>query len=509
MYNLLDKLIKKYEKEPNILEKLKEHLEVQLPKILSTYHQREQRKLNLEKESEKYIHQFLNSHATQYFYIPSTNVFLHYKNCQFFSIANEDAIWHTILSDISSKKTLLEWKYKVKTSIIKKIKQRTIKQSIPESFTIQYVLNHITPTLLQTREQAKYFLTILGDNILKKERKLIHFINPKCKAFFDFFEKLCHSYFNKTLHAIYSFKYKFYDHQYINCRIINFNDSIKVESYWKNFLKNHFLDIIVVACHYSNRFSSSDKFIENNFHEDEIKSKIIYLKNKNENDIIDDFIHTFISKGDNNLLNISWNDMYFLWKEYHNVNGFPLLLFKEQFKSKLIQKIKYDEDKDRFLNVSSKFLKYIQNFCIFWNTCFDHEESNAYEINELCQLYTNWIKASNSATKPLTEKKMVTIIEHFYPNIEIKDKRYILNINCTLWNKKNDIRDSIEMMKTSYVFFNQTASFLSIYEEYCKYTKKNFIPYIMGKKYFENIILNMIPSKFFSNNSVKSEYWES
>ena len=67
MNDLLDKLIEKYKKEPKILEKLKEHLEVQLPKILLTYHQREQRKQNLEKESEKYIHQFLNNPNTQYF----------------------------------------------------------------------------------------------------------------------------------------------------------------------------------------------------------------------------------------------------------------------------------------------------------------------------------------------------------------------------------------------------------------------------------------------------------
>ena len=106
MNDLLDKLIEKYKKEPKILEKLKEHLEVQLPKILLTYHQREQRKQNLEKESEKYIHQFLNNPNTQYFYISATNTFLHYKDSQFFSIAKEDDIWHTILSDISSKKIL-------------------------------------------------------------------------------------------------------------------------------------------------------------------------------------------------------------------------------------------------------------------------------------------------------------------------------------------------------------------------------------------------------------------
>ena len=103
---------------------------------------------------------------------------------------------------------------------------------------------------------------------------------------------------------------------------------------------------------------------------------------------------------------------------------------------------------------------------------------------------------------------MITIIEHFYPNIVIKENRYILNINCTLWNKKNDIRDSIEIMKTNYIFFNETASFLTLYEEYCKYTKKNFIPYIMSKKYFEEILLEIIPTKYISNNCIKTEYWE-
>ena len=82
--------------------------------MLEKYNEQEKRRLFLEKESEKYINSFLTNPEQQFFYIPSTDVFIKYdgENYQFI---DEDDLWITILNDITEKNILIEWKQKIKT----------------------------------------------------------------------------------------------------------------------------------------------------------------------------------------------------------------------------------------------------------------------------------------------------------------------------------------------------------------------------------------------------------
>ena len=62
-----------------------------------------------------------------------------------------------------------QWKFKIKTNIIKIIKESCLFSTIPESETIQYILNNIYPNIFKTKNHIKHFLTIVGDNILGKQ----------------------------------------------------------------------------------------------------------------------------------------------------------------------------------------------------------------------------------------------------------------------------------------------------------------------------------------------------
>ena len=52
----------------------------------------------------------------KYFYIKNTDVFIHYDGKSYTSI-NEDDLWMEILTDITSKETLLDFKQKIKDTI--------------------------------------------------------------------------------------------------------------------------------------------------------------------------------------------------------------------------------------------------------------------------------------------------------------------------------------------------------------------------------------------------------
>ena len=139
MSSSLTALYEKYKDQPEVLSKMEEYLNKQFPHALELFVTRINRKQNLEKQSNIYIDKFLNNPEKQYFYIHQTDLFIYY-NGEKYSIINEDAIWHILLSDISTKDELIPWKHKIKNLVIKQIKERSLTQIIPESTTIQYVI---------------------------------------------------------------------------------------------------------------------------------------------------------------------------------------------------------------------------------------------------------------------------------------------------------------------------------------------------------------------------------
>ena len=500
-------LMKQYSGYPNIQLKIDDFIENQLPKLIHTYVEREKRQKLLNSEMETYITAFFSDANTQFYYIATTNIFIHYTD-NHYKMISEDDIWHTILSDISSKEVLNDWKYKVKTKIVKQIRERNVLHSIPESITIQHILHFLTPTFFKTKEQAKYFLTCIGDSVLKKNQNLVHFINPQCKSFISGIHENCNFLFNNTIAPIESFKYRYHEHKYSICRLLYFDHYPSFNHYWHHFLKSYILDIIVVACHYSSRFLNSDNYIINHCNHDGIRDYILYVKNKNKEGVVDNFIQSFLIKGkEHNNLSITWNNMYFLWREYLQSQHLPNILFKEQLKENLMNKLSFHAETHSFLNVSSKHLKYVQFFTEFWNKTIYDMMGNNFEVEELCTLYKNWLKQEHPREKCLQENKMISLLQYFYPKYTICNQKYISNISSTLWNKEKDIQLALEEIKQGDVKGGQT--FYQMYELYCKYAKHKPLSYIVSKKYFENRLRTFIPVKYLVGDSVKESYWKS
>ena len=152
--------------------------------------------------------------------------------------------------------------------IIKEIKTKSILRTIPNSSTIQNTLKLFYPNIFQNKDTAKYFLLILGDSILKKQTNNQFVISNSCKQFIDeisIYIQDCIG-IHDVLNCI---KYKYVEDTYNYNRFIYINiiDSI-------NEIKIYFINIIVVACYYSNRYKSSEMFL-NNYCNNTIKNQII------------------------------------------------------------------------------------------------------------------------------------------------------------------------------------------------------------------------------------------
>ena len=181
LHNKIDELYSYYEKDDYMISKLTSIIINDLPNTLinlkKSHTEREQRKSNLQEAHDTFVNQFINNN--KYFYCNTSEIFFNYDG-EHYNIIKEDTIIFYILSQLRNRTELLPWKFKIKTSIIKNIKEISILNSLPESQTIQDVQNNLLK-IFETKNEVKYFLSIIGDIILKKSDSNINIISNTAK----------------------------------------------------------------------------------------------------------------------------------------------------------------------------------------------------------------------------------------------------------------------------------------------------------------------------------------
>ena len=168
-FSTITKLFDKYKEDAYMLQRLNNHINLYLTNTLENecknHEKRQNLNAHLNEEQTIFTQIFLSNH--NYYYLTNNNFFYEYNGLDYY-IVKEDDIIHKLLSSISKDRTLLQWKYKTKISVIKQIKERILFSCVPETDTIQNILNNLYPSIFTSKNYAKYFLTIIGDNILKK-----------------------------------------------------------------------------------------------------------------------------------------------------------------------------------------------------------------------------------------------------------------------------------------------------------------------------------------------------
>ena len=167
-------LYSKYQDNEYILSKLANWIQVQLPKKLENENNRKiervERKKHLLESQQEFTRKFLKKHL--YYYIPSTEMFFTYDKVNYTTL-REDDINHKILTTISSiKGDIMQWKYKIKSNVNKTVKNNILYSAIPESVTIQSIISNFYPLLFKSKNEAKYFITIIGDAINKTHNNI-------------------------------------------------------------------------------------------------------------------------------------------------------------------------------------------------------------------------------------------------------------------------------------------------------------------------------------------------
>ena len=529
-----------------ILERIHAYVKTQLPQSIKNYQtahaERETRKKSLAVTADEITETFLNK--TKYFYCPASELYFTYNNQVRYSLIHEDEIHHRILSDITvsdvasaSASGTSAIKYRIKNRIIKSIQSRDILSSIPESRTIQNVIGLLYPALFRTRDHAKYFLTILGDILLKKSASasasaVVYFVPPLAKEFIKDLGAECGGIFGLNSGAFSTvFKFKYYEHQYKDCRIVDIHATAAAAASSSSSppsasvsllrlshlpdLKSAVIDLFCVAAHYSHRFSNADDFLRLHCKTPEVAAHARFLCERTDPQIISEFVEyaTEPASADHE---ISMTNMLYLWKMYLSEFRLPTMFFAATLRAKLAE-YAGSTASDAFPHRTSRYLPVVSQFRQFWGEhCVINDTEIELEIDELSTLFKDYATASASTSAPLasasasaSDTTLLGILRHFYPDVVIEDDKYILNVGCGLWNKNAEINEYLEQFRDHCVALNLSfpQPLYNAYEYYCGKCYSAAKRRIISKRYFEKYFVEEYAEYLDENGMITIKWW--
>lgn len=446
-----------------------------------------ERKCKLTTEKDAFIKSFHQNH--KYYYIADSDIFIEYDGDQYNQLT-ESKIWSEIYNEINKNKTLTPWKQKVRIEIISLIKKNTIfnVQLIPESHTIQRVLQILQSILLPNKYYCKYFLTLLGDCLLKKnDSQNIIISTNTCDKFLQELEFQIHHFMK--CYFIDIFKNKYHNHNYNSIRILQTKECDNNSFIWETTLKKYIFDIIFVSCHYSKRYENADNYLNKFCNNSETTEKILFCKYNTKENILNSFTETMFESNDT--LYVFRKDLKYIINQYFDLIQLPKVLFYTDVEEYFNKKFPIMNDNETFMykGITSKDSTFISSFLSFFNETFDIDPSNetTYELDELLLIYT---KKCRHKKYTLNEKMLSSLLNHYYENIQIVNNKYVTGINCKIWNKTQDIQDFLKTIKyeTHNICDSDTDSVSTnntLYEKYCNWCNLKNKHFVVSKDFFD------------------------
>ena len=478
-------LLTKYDNDEYCKQKLHDyiqHADAYIQTQIKEKTDRELRKRELEQNRGNFIKYFLDNN--RYFYIPDVNTFISYDGTNYTTI-NEDNIWGQILSTINKDTNLAAWKHKVRIELINIIKKQNILNTIPESSTIQHTLKIFTSIVSPSKDHAKYFLTIIGDLLLKKTNHIIYLVDPIITNFLSALQYEINKYCKCSITK--HFKYKYYNHYYNQLRLIKLHDNIYIEFLWEDKIKKFIFNIISVCCYYSKRYESANNFIDTICTDEPTKQYVLYLEQNTKQEIVNQFICSYTQPSE--ILSISHREMDYLWKDFLKVNNLQPIMFHKELFSTLDNTI--DHEDGVFIHRTSKKLIYVNMFCKFIQDELVMESPvsidilHSFEISELLELFSSW-NQDKLPKQSISEGTMVSMLQHFNEEIVITENKYVFGFKSKKWNKRKSVIDYL--MQCSNV--TTYKPILKAYKKYCKYNKTINSRFIVSKTFFEQTIID-------------------
>ena len=142
------------------------------------------------------------------------------------------------------------------------------------------------------------------------------------------------------------------------------------------------------------------------------------------------------------------------------------------------------------------------------NEDMDEVECIEYEISELIFLIKKWAKEKKKKFT-VDEDGLLNMIKHYYPYTEIEHNKFILNMDCLLWKKQDEIKKSLNDFK---IFILEDCkddvciSTQRIYNMYEYYNQNCKSKLKISKRYFEKYVTSYIDD-FIDSDGFINDQW--
>lgn len=495
IHDKLTTIYEKYVGDEYVLHRLENYicniLPVALENAKKQNEERTKRRELLADAADKFTERFLNK--GNYFYCSRNELFLHYDN-KHFKGYSEDDIQHQILTSITQSKNLVPWKHKIKINIMKRLKDRSPLDAIPESFTIQNILNNLYPSIFTSKNSAKHFLTSVGDSI-RGDKTNTYIVPSELKDLIREIETVYYTHFGSAS-ILSNFKLKYYAHDYAKCRFLQCIPSNK--NYKVNHdLSKHIVDLLCVSKHYSERYKSADTYLSHS-KDMSLINHVLFLSDKTPESLVDSFISDALHKCTG--AKIKSKNMIFVWKKWLDEKNMPNVIFYDNLTTMFKEKIQYDEENDKYLDITSSHLPVVSSFVTFWDAnIIEDIGAPELEIDEIITLFSR--SSLYKSSFYCSEEFILELIHYMYPEIVTEDGKYVINIRCNEWNKKEEVENFLEEMKVK----SQTCMYLN--DCYELYTNRKDNVLTMSKRCFEKIIREIMGFFIDDDGEISKDFW--
>ena len=481
LHKKIDELIELYKDDPYVMSRLETFIMNHLPNTLSSaselQKERTERRERLLSSGDVFTDHFIaNSNIS---YCPRIELFVCYDKQHFLPIS-EDDIQHRLLTQITSNQELVPWKHKLKNSVIKSLKEKSPLECIPESATIQFVLNQLYPAIFHTKNAAKHFLTAVGDCI-KGEKNNTYIVTSGLRDIMREIETAHYNCFGST-NILANFKMRYHGHSYDQTRF--FQSKLDTSTLRMPYeLAKHMIDLLCVASHYSDRYGNADNFV--NTSNDETLIKIcMFSRGLTVEKLASNFKESALydCKGSS----ITNKNMLFILKKYLDDHNIPNIVFHEAFSEQLRKIVTFTSSNDSYMDITSHYLPVVSSFSSFWETHMKEDYgAPEYEVSEIIQLF---VASNTRPPKNISEEFIIDLLKHIAPEVTIEDDKYIFNVACDIWDKKGEVSDF--MIYATSIEDESPKNLSSLYAIYTSWKQS----LRMSKNCFEKLVKDTHPS---------------
>lgn len=461
---IVESLCEKYRENEFVYSRLQTHI-TNLPKQLESsyekYLQNKQKNEDTMKLIDDCIKCFFRTHLFFYHNNNNNDTFILYENDTFSILRSNDfsVFIYDYVNKLGNVELMYKFKYRIESSIIKRVKKQFLLEAIPTSHTIQKVISLFYPACIEKRELVKIFLIVLGNSIHKKHDDINLLTSFANKSYLNYLSVLISDILGQSDYSQ-NIKFKFVGQeniQFLPATLTNI-DSIRLS----------IMDIIVVACHYSTRFQLKAFIAKCNS-----QTKKILRKFNDIESIYDDFLSKYTICCQEK--DISKRDMLFLWKLYTQEELLPQLHNEKHTCDYFITKLKFENSV--FSRVQSDVLDEVKQFVCFINKSFQKSqefELDEFEIDEVISIFCN---VEKEELNYITQDIALQSVKYYMDNLDINNNK-ICNISCIHWGKKQEVEEFVEQ------YVKSSNDIISAYNAYKLYCSSDY-SYKVNKSYFE------------------------